>query len=385
MRASTNNSGAELVRRLDARRAEIAATIRRLVEAESPSFDKGAVDRLGRMLAVEFGRRGARVRFHRARGFGDHLQADFPGAKRPPVLLLGHLDTVWDVGTLKIMPFREHGGRLWGPGVLDMKAGIAQVLFAIEALRDSERRLARAVTVLLVSDEEVGSATSRAVTEKLAQKSAAVLVCEPAFGIKGALKTARKGVGQYRLKVLGRAAHAGLDSDKGQSAVVEMARQICAIDAFTDRTGGTTVNPGVVRGGTRSNVVAAEAEVEIDARVARAVDAPRLDRKLRALRPFNRNCKLEISGCINRPPLERTPAVVALFRKAQALARELGFELGEAAVGGASDGNFTAALGVPTLDGLGAVGEGAHATHESVLISELAPRAALLARMIESV
>lgn len=385
MRDITSNSGREVLCWLKAQTPEMIATIRRLVETESPSFDKAAVDRLGEMLAEECEARKALVRFHRTRRFGNHLQADFPGENGPPVLLLGHMDTVWDVGTLKTMPFRHKAGRMWGPGVLDMKAGIAQMLFAFDALRQVRGRLTRAVTVLLVTDEEVGSETSRAITERLAKKSAAVLVCEPAFGLKGALKTARKGVGEYTVKVFGRAAHSGLDSNKGQSAVVELARQIGEIARFTDLKRGMTVNPGVVRGGTRSNVVAAEAEVEVDARVARLTDAPRLDRKFRSLRPFNKNCKLQVSGAINRPPLERTPAVAALFRKAQVLARELGFELTEAAVGGGSDGNFTAALGVPTLDGLGGVGEGAHAANESVLVSQLAPRTALLARMMESV
>ncbi len=384
MREITNNSG-ELLRYLQSRRADMIATVRRLVEVESPSFNKARVDHLGRLLAGELFRRGARIRFHKTRRFGDHLQADFPGGSGPPVLLLGHMDTVWELGTLKTMPFREKAGRLWGPGVLDMKAGIAQMLFAIEALRHARGRLPRPVTVLLVTDEEVGSETSRAITERLAKKSAAVLVCEPAAGLHGALKTARKGVGEYKVRVFGRAAHSGLDSDKGQSAVVELAQQICKITSFMDRERGMTVNPGVVRGGTRSNVVAAQAEVEVDARVARLADGPRLDRKFRSLRPFNPKCKLEITGGINRPPLERTPAVVALFKKAQALARELGFELDEAAVGGGSDGNFTAALGVPTLDGMGAVGEGAHAANESVVVAQLAPRTALLAGMIESV
>ncbi len=385
MRGITNNSGRELLHWLEGRRAEMIAMIRRLVATESPSFDKLAVDRLSKMLSAEFSSRGGRVHFHRTRRFGNHLQADFSGEDRPPVLLLGHMDTVWDVGTLKSMPFRQESGRLWGPGVLDMKAGIAQMMFAVEALQKVRGRLPRAVSVLLVSDEEVGSETSRAITERLARKSAAVLVCEPAFGLKGALKTARKGVGEYTVKVFGCAAHSGLDSDKGQSAVVELARQIGAIARFTDRKRGMTVNPGVVRGGTRSNVVAAEAEVAVDARVAQLSDTPRLDRKFRSLRPFNPECRLEISGKINRPPLERTPAVVALFKKAQVLARELDFEVTEASVGGGSDGNFTAALGVPTLDGLGAVGAGAHAANESVVVSQLVPRTALLARMMESV
>ncbi len=359
--------------------------IRWLVEQESPSFNKPAVDSLAQSLAAALERMGARVRLHRARQFGNHLQADFAAATREkPVLLLGHMDTVWDIGTLKAMPVREKNGRLFGPGVYDMKAGIGQMIFAVDALRRLPRGLSRPVTLLLVSDEEVKSATSRAILERLAKRSAAVFVLEPSAGARGALKTGRKGVGEYKVKVTGRSAHAGLDPQEGHSAIVELARQIERIAGFNRAGRGITVNPGVVRGGTRTNVVAAEAEVEVDARIARLADVPYLDRKFRSLRPFDKVCRIEISGGINRPPLERTPAVAGLFRKAQALARELGFEVDEACVGGASDGNFTAALGIPTLDGLGAVGEGAHATNESILISELPRRAALLARLIET-
>jgi len=269
--------------------------------------------------------------------------------------------------------------------VLDMKAGIAQMLFAIEALRELRGSLPRAVTVLLVSDEEVGSESSRAITERLAKRSAAVLVLEPAAGLEGALKTARKGVGNYTLKVLGRAAHAGLNPENGASAVLELARQVLEIVQFTDVRRGITVNPGIVRGGTRTNVVAAEAVAEVDVRVARMSDAARLDRRFRSLRPFNKRCRLELKGGINRPPLERTRQVAALFALARKAGAELGLELQEASVGGGSDGNFTAALGIPTLDGLGAVGEGAHASDESVLISELPRRTALLARLIEKI
>jgi glutamate carboxypeptidase len=377
--------GAELLRYLGGRQEAMIGVIRRLVEQESPSFDKAAVDRLGDLLAAEFTRAGSRVRMHRARHFGDHLQADFPGARGRPVLLLGHFDTVWELGTLASMPFRAGGGRLWGPGVLDMKAGIAQMLFAIEALRELRGALPCAVTVLLVSDEEVGSESSRAITERLGKRSAAVLVLEPSAGLAGALKTARKGVGNYTLKVAGRASHAGLNPENGASAVLELARQVLEIVEFTDPKRGITVNPGIVRGGTRTNVVAAEAEAEVDARVARMSDAKRLDRRFRALRPFNPGCRLEVKGGINRPPLERTRQVAALFALARKAGAELGLELQEASVGGGSDGNFTAALGIPTLDGLGAVGEGAHATNESVLVSELPRRTALLARLIEKI
>ncbi len=378
-------SARDLLPWTEAHRRDLVALVRTLVEYESPSFNRPAVDALGDVLAEVFGAAGARVRRHRNPKFGAHIQADFPGAPGTRILLLGHFDTVWQVGTLRTMPFRQSRGRLWGPGVLDMKSGIAQAVFALQALRDLRGRLPRPVTVLLVSDEEVGSESSRPITERLAKRSAAVLVCEPSFGLDGKLKTARKGVMDFTVQVTGRAAHSGLDFEKGESAVLELARQLLVIERFTDLKRGVTVCPGVIRGGTETaNVVPAEAMTRVDVRIPRLADAAHLERRFRRLRPCNRACQVEVTGGMNRPPLERTAAVVRLFRAAQACARELGFELGEAAVGGGSDGNFTAALGIPTLDGLGAVGEGAHARHESVLLSALPRRTALLARLLES-
>ena len=368
------------------RQDAIVETIRQAVEIESPTVDKQAADRLGHWLASKFEALGGHSKFHRTADFGDHLQVDFPGRdRRKPVLLLGHFDTVYPLGTLASMPCRIGEGRLWGPGTLDMKSGIASMLYAIDALRTQDGTLPRSVTVLLVSDEEVGSTSSRRITEELAKRSEAVLVLEPSYGLKGAVKTARKGVGEYALKVIGKAAHAGLDFEKGQSAVLELARQIERISAMTDLKRGLTVSVDVVSGGTRVNVIPAEASAAIDVRIARMTDAAGIDRKLRNLKPVNRKCKLEISGGIDRPPMERTTGVAGLFRTASALAKELGWKLEEAAVGGGSDGNLTAALGIPTLDGLGGVGEGAHAVHESILISELPRRTALLAGLIESV
>ncbi|HYN15445.1 MAG TPA: M20 family metallopeptidase [Terriglobales bacterium] len=373
-----------LISRLIAQKSEMVACLRQLVELESPSHNKAALDRLGRHLAAEFARIGGQTRFHAQEQAGDHVQVDFPGAGKP-ILILGHMDTVWDVGTLASMPFRVASGRAFGPGSFDMKAGIVQAIYAIRALKEFDGRLPRAITILLVTDEEIGSNSSRPVTEALAKKSAAVLVLEPAQGPKGALKTSRKGVGAYHVKVEGWEAHSGLDSDKGASAVLELARQLLVIEKFADRKRGVTVNPGLVRGGTRTNVVAGEATAEVDARVSKSKDIPYLDRKFRSLKPFDKRCKVAVSGGIGRPPMERTKEVVTLFTLARRLARELGWELEEASVGGGSDGSFTAALGIPTLDGLGAVGEGAHARHESVIIAEMPRRAALLARLIESI
>jgi len=369
------------------RREPIIQTIRQLVEIESPSDHKQAVDRLGSLLAGRFEGLGGHSKFHQTAKFGNHLQVDFPGkGSAKPVMLLGHLDTVYPLGTLNTMPFRVADGRAWGPGTFDMKAGIVFMLYAIEALRSwHEDTLPRPVTILLVSDEEIGSDTSHHITESIAKRSGTVLVLEPSYGPKGALKTGRKGVGEYGLKVIGKAAHSGLDFEKGESAILELSRQALAISKLTDLKRGITVNIGTVQGGTRANVIPAEASAVIDARVARMKDAAILDRQMRGLKPVNRKCKLEITGGVNRPPLERTPAVVALFKKASDIAKSLGWKLEEASVGGGSDGNFTAALGIPTLDGLGAVGDGAHAPHESVLISELPRRAALLAQLIETV
>jgi glutamate carboxypeptidase len=367
------------------REREMVACVRELVVRESPTHNKLSCDELSSYLGVEFERLDGQVKVHREDIAGDHLQVDFTGDRqRQPLLLLGHFDTVYEVGTIETMLWREENGRLYGPGVFDMKSGIAQMMFALSALREIRGGLPRPVRVLLVSDEEGGSESSRAITESLAKQCAAVLVCEPS-GPGGALKTARKGVGSFTVKVTGQASHSGLDFEKGQSAILELAHQILAISKLTDLQRGTTLNVGVIRGGTRTNVIAAEAVAEVDLRIARKGDGVVMERKIRELRPVNKKCKLEVEGGINRPPLERTKHVVALFELARSIARDLGFALEEIAVGGGSDGNFTAGIGVPTLDGLGAVGEGAHTPHESVVAAELPRRAALLAGLIEAI
>jgi glutamate carboxypeptidase len=375
----------ERLRYFEARQEEIVRAIREFAAIESPSDNKLAGDRMGALLAARFEALGGRAHIHRAEDFADCVQIDFPGREKTnPVLLLGHFDTVYPLGTLATMPCHVVGGRLHGPGVLDMKSGIALMLYAIEALQTWHRGVPRPVTVFLVSDEEVGSHFSRKITEMLARESSAVLVLEPA-GPRGAVKTARKGVGEYILNVKGVAAHAGLDPGKGHSAIVELARQITAVSKMNDLRRGLSVNPGVIRGGTRTNVIAAQATVEIDVRIKHARQAATLARKFRSLKPFDKHCTLSIKGGVNRMPMERNAGVVALYRKAQAVARQIGWKLEEAAVGGGSDGNFTAGMGVPTLDGMGGVGEGAHAVHEHILISELPRRALLLAGMIESI
>ena len=366
------------------RQDAMLATLRELVEMESPSHDKAAVDRLGQVLAGKFSALGGRVQFHPGGALGNHLQADFDGGSGKPVLLLGHFDTVWEIGTLKTMPFRVEGGKAFGPGSFDMKGGIVMMLEAIGGLRQMRGGLPRPVTVLLNTDEEVGSESSRPVTERLARQCAAVLVLEPA-GAGGRIKTARKGVGDYTVKITGIRSHAGLDFDKGRSAIVELARQILVMTRFTDRKRGITVNPGVIRGGTRTNVVAAEASVEVDIRIARMADAKPLERRFRGLKAVDRKCKLKVTGGINRPPLERTAGVAALYDLARELAAGVGWKVGEIAVGGGSDGNFTAGLGVPTLDGLGAAGDGAHAHHEHILPAEWPRKTALIAGLLERI
>jgi glutamate carboxypeptidase len=337
----------------------------------------------------------ARVRTFPGGRFGRHLRCEFAlpdsnkrsSTKNGPgqILALGHSDTVWPMGTLATMPFRAARGRLWGPGVLDMKGGIAFFIFAMRALRELEIPVVRKVVLQVNSDEEVGSESSRALTEEAARKSAAVLVLEPGTGLEGKLKTARKGVGDYTITVRGKASHAGVDFSNGANAIVEMSRQIERIAGFTRLDRGVTVSAGVIRGGTRSNVMPAECVAEIDVRAPRDRDRKYLERVFGSLKPFDKRCSIEISGGLNRPPMERSAGVRKLFRTASALAAELGLRLEESSTGGGSDGNFTAALGVPTLDGLGAVGEGAHALNESILVNRIADRTALLAKLVAAV
>jgi glutamate carboxypeptidase len=306
---------------------------------------------------------------------GDHLLARFPGpAERRPALVLGHFDTVWPHGTLAKMPFRVEDGRAYGPGTYDMKAGLTIFLTLMEYRLSGPTRPVRA---LFTSDEEIGSPTSRGLIEDLARQCAYALVLEPPLA-DGSLKTARKGVGRFRLEVQGRAAHAGVAPQEGRNAIVELAHQILRIQELQDLQAGTTLNVGVIQGGTTSNVVPAAAFADIDVRAAALAEAERVERALRSLEPVTPGTRMSVSGSFGRPPMERSPAIAALFDHARGIGRALGLELTEGSTGGGSDGNFTAALGVPTLDGLGVRGGGAHADDEHILIDSLTERAALL-------
>ncbi len=381
-----------LLQHVTALQPQLIARLKELVQQESPSEDTAAVN-AAMALVEKYARTiGGRTTYHRQKKYGDVLELRFGPTKYvprradrisppKPILLLGHLDTVWPTGTLAKMPWKQSAEKISGPGTLDMKAGVIMALTAIEALKAMKTN--RTIILLLNSDEEIGSPISRPITQRLARKSCAVLVLEPAQGL--ALKTARKGVGHYLIEVTGVAAHSGVDFEAGHSANLEISRLIQKISSFTDLSRGLTFNCGVISGGTRSNVVASHAQVEVDVRIAKAIDARHVESLFRNLKPTDPYCKIKITGGINRPPMERKPRIVRLFKQAQNLAAELGFPLEEAATGGGSDGNFTAAIGVPTLDGLGAIGAGAHAPHEYILTKHLIPRTALLAALLASI
>ena len=356
----------------------------RFVRAESPSLDKDAVDAFGRIVAAEWKQRGAEVSFLRQAKRGNHIRVDWnPSGNRGrrQLLALGHLDTVHSLRTLRSAPFRFSRREAFGPGVLDMKGGLVIALFAADALLANRTLPAKRVIFLWTGDEEIGSGTSRALIEREARRSDAVLVLEPAAGLDGRLKTRRKGVAEFEIVAAGRAAHAGLDPENGVNAIQEIALQIARISRWNRPKRGITVNPGVIEGGTRPNVVPALARVVVDVRAPEANDMRLVERKFRALEPILPGASLQVRGGFNRPPLERKSSA-ALYARARALASEIGVELGEASVGGGSDGSFTAALGVPTLDGLGAVGEGAHTLEEKIVVRSLCERAALLAGLI---
>lgn len=360
---------------------EQVGLIRRLALIESPSDDAAATNTCLETAAAEARKLGGRARIVKAPPSGGILSVEFGARKSEKrILIIGHLDTVWPIGTLKTMPLRTEGNKLYGPGVLDMKAGVVMALTAMRLLKEAEADERVAVELLFTTDEETGSHASRGAIEDAARKVDAVFVLEPAQGL--AYKTARKGTGNWRIDVHGRAAHAGVDFEKGRNAITELARQLERVAAFTELKRGLTVSAGSVGGGGKTNVVPAHAWAEGDIRIAKKADAARILAKFKKLRAIDKDCRLEVTPQINRPPMERTRGTVKLFERARALARELDWDLTEAATGGASDGNFTSALGVATLDGMGAVGSGAHATHEHIELDELPRRTTILAALI---
>jgi glutamate carboxypeptidase len=360
----------------------ILGDLEELVQFESPSGDRMALEQLKGLLINRLKMLSASVRTEFGRPENGHVVARFDGPEaRRPALVVGHYDTVWPLGTLKRMPFRVENGRAFGPGVLDMKAGLAIFLRVMELIQDVGLALPRPVWAIFTADEEMGSPTSRWLIEELARECAYVLVLEPGLA-DGGLKTSRKGVGRFRIEVEGRAAHAGAAPGDGRSAVVELAHQILRLDNLAQRGVGTTINAGLIQGGTAANVVPAHAWADIDVRVASKSEQARINAELLGLQPATPDVVMRITGSFNRPPMERTPGVASLYAQAQRIARELGLELTEGGTGGGSDGNFTAALGLPTLDGLGAWGGGAHADDEHILIDSLHQRAALLAALL---
>jgi len=357
-------------------------TIEALVRIESPSTDKAAVDRCGAELARRLEEIGGRVSRMPVAQHGDILRAEYgPQSAAGQVLVLGHFDTVWDLGTLARMPLERRDGRLHGPGTFDMKAGIAISMLAVRALAKLSPSLPLRIVMLCTTDEEIGSRSSRALIEDEARKSQAVLVLEPSLP-NGVVKTSRKGVGEFTVDVRGVSAHAGIDPGKGVSAIHELAHLVTLLAPLNDAARGSSVNVGVIEGGTRSNVIAEHARAVVDVRVATQADAQRVEAFVRGLTPRDPRARVQVEGAIDRPPLERSASVIRLYEIAREVAKGLGRELGEGSTGGGSDGNFTAALGVPTLDGLGAVGDGAHALHEHVEIDALSWRSALLAGLL---
>jgi glutamate carboxypeptidase len=378
------NLPAHFLQTLKPRLPGMLAMLRRLVLAESPSFEKSAADHCCHLLEAEWRKRGARVQRLAQKLRGDHLRITWwPHKYRPAgqLLVLGHYDTVYSSGTLATMPFRIAAGKAYGPGVFDMKAGMVQALFAFSALKNSAAQLRRRLVFLWTSDEEIGSESSRKIIESEARRSNAVFVLEPSLGPRGLLKTARKGVGEAEILVHGRASHAGLAPEEGINAIHELARQITRIEKWNDPRRGITINADVIEGGTRTNVIAERARAVFDLRALHSADMRRIESRLHALRPDLPGARLEVRGGFNRTPLERKFSA-AVFARAKSLAAQMGLPLGECVAGGGSDGNFTAALGIPTLDGLGAVGDGAHSAREHVLINTMPARAALLAALL---
>jgi glutamate carboxypeptidase len=383
-----SHSAKSLLDHYAARQEAILKSIRELVERETKSREESRLNEIAGFVSGQLREVGGQVELIPQNGYGTHLRARFDfGHDRTEqgVLVVGHLDTVWPVGSLERLPFRVTlEGRAHGPGIFDMKSGVAIV---VESLRTIvSRRLAtkRPVTLLLTCDEEIGSRTSRPLIEEEAKNAAAALILEPPIS-GGVVKTGRKGIGTFTVRALGRAAHAGLDPEKGVNAIVELAHQTLRLSALNDYGRGVTVSVGLVEGGSALNVVPACASAKVDVRFWTSEDGENLVAAIRGLTPVTAGAKIEVSGGINRPPMPRTDKNIALYEHARALAAELGFELKDEVVGGGSDGNFIAAMGVPTLDGLGVDGAGAHAEHEHIVIDDIPRRAALLTRLMQTV
>jgi glutamate carboxypeptidase len=379
---------ASLLNHLNTRQEAVLDLIRELVERETTSREESSLNEIARFVARQLQMVGGEIDLTEQSGFGTHLRASFdyqhdPGTRR--LLVIGHLDTVWPIGTIDKMPFHiTPEGRAHGPGIFDMKSGIAIAIEALRTIDTMRLKTQRPITLLLTCDEEIGSRTSRPLVEEEAKRAAAALVLEPPLA-GGIVKTGRKGIGAFTVRALGRAAHSGLDPDKGVNAIVELAYQTQRMMALNDYERGITINVGMFNGGTALNVVPAEATAKIDVRFWTTQDGERIIDAIRNLTPVDPESRLEITGGVNRPPMPRDEKNIALFEHARGLAAELGFDLRDQVVGGGSDGNFTAAMGVPTLDGLGVDGTGAHAENEHIIVSDIPRRAALLTRLMQTV
>ena len=363
----------------------LLSELERWVMMETPTSDAARVNALMDFVVGGLAEAGvALTRIPGRDGYGDILIARInmrPGVK--PILVIGHLDTVWSAGTLAGMPFRVDGGRAYGPGILDMKAGSFAAVYALREIARQRAPTQRPIALLLTPDEEVGSPTSRAIIERESAEAALALIPEPA-GPGGVCVTARKGVGRFTLRVDGVGSHAGSAFSDGASAVVELAHQILRLHDLVDESRGITLNVAPIAGGSRPNVIATEANAEIDLRVPSAVDGERMVDLILGLQPVDPRCRLTVTGGMNRPPFAESAAGLALYRRVRDLAAPMGLDIGKQNRGGGSDGNFTAALGVPTLDGLGCPGTGAHASHEHILWRQLEPRVALMAKLLET-
>ncbi len=369
----------KVLRYLKTNQQDILEDLAHVVGWESPSHDKDRVDHCGKGLQALFQKHlGLKAEVIPQTETGNHLRFSY-GSGDSQVLILTHFDTVWDVGRLS---YQVKGNQAYGPGILDMKGGIVQALWGIKACRELELPLDKKIVFLCTSDEEIGSGTSRSLIEEEASKSEAVLIPEPSVAHTGALKTSRKGNGIFKMRIKGKASHSGNHHAEGISAVEEMAHQILFLHSLTDYTLGTTINAGIAHGGNRINVVAEQAEIDIDVRISKLEEAERISKRIVEAKPYLNGVSIEVEGEINRPPMVRTAQTEQLFSLAADCGKELGIDLTEASVGGASDGNFTAALGIPTLDGLGAVGDGPHAEYEHILIDQLPIRAALFAKRL---